>query len=137
MGGHYCCRSRRQIPQPRSGWDWQALGGWDAGSGDLSSEQLVLAARSLLRAPSLCAAARRAAGLCGISRARPAVLAPASGPLPPPALLASPYSDSPMYDDSYVPGFEDSEAVSAQVRVGVGKWDDTSSRLDPSPSSGL
>lgn len=86
----------------------------------MSSEQLVFAARSLLRAPSLCAAARRAAGLCGISRARPAVLAPASGPLPPPALVASPHSDSPMYDDSYVPGFEDSEAVSAHGEGGGG-----------------
>ncbi|KAK2502604.1 hypothetical protein MC885_009463 [Smutsia gigantea] len=82
-------------------------------SGDLSSEQLVFAACSLLRALSLSAAARRAAGLGGISRARPAALAPASGPLPPPAPLASPHPDSPMYDDSYVPGFEDSEAGSA------------------------
>lgn len=79
----------------------------------MSSEQLVFAARSLLRALWFCAAARRAAGLGGIYRARPAVLAPASRPLPPPAPLASPHPDSPMYDDSYVPGFEDSEAVSA------------------------
>lgn len=38
-----------------------------------------------------------------------------------------------MYDDSYVPGFEDSEAVSAHGGGwGWGSWDDTS-LFNPSP----